>query len=326
MYRKFFKQWGKSTYFYQIYLDIAAMKNYTILSPYLVVIAGFFAASCIFTTSQPEGRSDIFDNAPLKSTFPAGRIDEASGLAGSRAIKGYLWTHNDSGNPAELFLLSEDGKDLRSYGIGGIENRDWEDIAVGPGPNEGVSYVYIGDIGNNNANPSVTTYTLYRVPELKDLNAGFDANSVARISYKYPDGPHDAETLLSDPITKDIFIVSKELDGANLYRLPFPQSEAGVSTAELVGKVSTVTFATGGDIVADGKEIVVRNYGNIYYWKRKDGETVGQTLTRAPSKTLPYELEPQGEAVCFGTDMEGYYTLSERREGIAITLNYYKRK
>lgn len=302
------------------------MKNYTTLSPYLVLIAGFFAASCIFTNANPEDRSDTFDNAPQKSTFPSGRIDEASGLAGSRTIKGYLWTHNDSGNPAELFLMSQDGTDFRNYGIGGVENRDWEDIAVGPGPANGVSYVYIGDIGNNNANPSVTSYTIFRVPELTDLNAGFDAGSVARITFAYPDGPHDAETLLSDPTTKDLFIVSKELDGANLYRLPFPQSGTGVITAELVGKVPTVTFATGGDIVADGKEIVVRNYGTIYYWKRKDGETVGQTLTQSPAKTLPYELEPQGEAVCFGADMEGYYTLSERREGIAITLNYFKRK
>ena len=30
----------------------------------------------------------------------------------------------------------------------GINQHDWEDITLGPGPN-GIDYIYIGDIGNN---------------------------------------------------------------------------------------------------------------------------------------------------------------------------------
>ena len=40
---------------------------------------------------------------------------------------------------------------------------DWEDIAVGPGPEPGVSYVYIGDIGDNLRLRS--TISLLRFPE-----------------------------------------------------------------------------------------------------------------------------------------------------------------
>jgi len=320
-----FKMCAKSTYFYQIYLDLATMKNYTIPSVYLFLITGFITCSCEFFSPNKD-RSDVFEDVPTRVDFPSGRIDEASGLADSRTIRGYLWVHNDSGNPAELFLLSHDGKDLRSYPTPGMENRDWEDISIGPGPTTGVSYVYVADFGNNNANPDVTTYTIYRVPELRSLNAGFEASTVETIKYRYPDGPHDAETLLVDPKTKDIFIVSKDFTGASLYRLPFPQATNEVITAELAGPVPGVVLATGGDVSADGREVIVRTYSNVYYWKRIDKETIGQMLTQKPLKTLPYQLEPQGEAVSFDADMNGYFTLSEKRQGLPVTLNYYKRK
>jgi hypothetical protein len=301
------------------------MKNSTLSPALFLLILGFVACGCDILTVEGE-KSDVFENTPTRFPFASGRIDEASGLAASQTLKGYLWTHNDSGNAAELFLLSQDGKDLRSYSTPGIENRDWEDIAVGPGPADGVSYVYVADFGNNGANPDVPVYTIYRLPEPRSLNAGFEAGSVGRISYRYPDGPHDAEALLVDPQTKDIFIVSKGFEGAKLYRLPFPQAENSVITAEGMGSVPGVVLATGSDMTADGKEIIVRTYSDLYYWRRGKKETVGQTLSRKPLKTLPYELEPQGEGVGFDADMNGYYTLSELRQGLPVTLNYYKRK
>ena len=33
--------------------------------------------------------------------------------------------------------------------IAGADNCDWEDIAVGPGPDPQKTYIYIGDIGGN---------------------------------------------------------------------------------------------------------------------------------------------------------------------------------
>lgn len=301
------------------------MKNYTISPVYLLVIVGFVTCSCDFFTVNKE-RNDTFEVNAQRISFPSGRVDEASGVAASQTLGGYLWIHNDSGNPAELFLLSLDGKDLRSYATPGMDNRDWEDIAVGPGPVDGVSYIYVGDTGNNNANPDVTVQTIYRIPELKSLDAGFEGGSVGRIMYRYPDGPHDAEALLVDPKTKDIFIISKEFDGATLFRLPFPQTENNVITAEMIGKLPGIVLATGGDIAADGKEVVVRTYADVFYWKRGNKENIAQVLARQPLKTLPSQLEPQGEAICFDKEMKGYYTMSERRDGMDVTLNYFKRR
>lgn len=274
----------------------------------------------------PGEKSQDFQIVPKRFPVAPGLMDEASGLADSRTISGYLWTHEDAGSPAELFLLSHDGRDVRRYALPGVRNIDWEDIAVGGGPEKDVSYLYVGDIGNNDANPVFDTHMIYRMPELKKLDEGFSPDKIAQIRFRYPEGTPDAETLLLDPITKDLFVITKELEGARLYRLPYPQATEGTMTAELIGNVPALLLATGGDISADGQEILIRNYTNIYYWKRKAGESIGQTLMRAADKPVPYSLEPQGEAVCFDREMNGYYTLSEKRNAASVSLQYFGRK
>ena len=278
------------------------------------------------TPNPGGGKSDQFAAVPDRFPVAPELVDEASGLADSRTIAGYLWTHEDAGSAAELFLISHDGKDVRRYAVPGITNIDWEDIAVGGGAEQGVSFLYVGDIGNNDASPALGTHTIYRMPELNNLDENFKADKIVKIRYRYPDSTPDAETLLLDPVTNDLFVITKELESARLYRLPYPQSFEGTITAELIGNIPALLLATGGDISADGQEILVRNYTNIYYWKRKAGETIGQTLMREANKPVPYALEPQGEAVCFDRDMQGYYTFSERRNAAGVALQYFGRK
>ena len=40
---------------------------------------------------------------------------------------------------------------------------DFEDITIGAGPEEGVDYIYVGDIGNNNYDRTILY--IYRFPE-----------------------------------------------------------------------------------------------------------------------------------------------------------------
>lgn len=78
-------------------------------------------------------------------------ITEASGLPSSHRNPGVFWTHNDSGDLNRVFALDDHGGHLGTYTIAGTTNRDWEDIATGPGPDPGRSYLFIGEIGDNNA-------------------------------------------------------------------------------------------------------------------------------------------------------------------------------
>jgi hypothetical protein len=295
----------------------------------LVLSSLVFCVTCSCNDPEPapggNGLSDQFESAPEQSPIATGIIDEASGLAASATMPGYLWTIQDSGQPNALYLISKDGKSVKQYNVPGTSNHDWEEVAVGPGPDNGVSYAYIADIGNNNQ-PATATNTIYRIPEINGTDGSFSQNALQKITFSYPDGPRDAEALIVDPVTKDIFVLSKEMQNTNIYRLPFPQSTSDVIVAEKTGSVPGVALATAGSISKDGSEVAVRTYLGVYYWKRSNGDTVGQLLTKSANKTLAVALEPQGEAICFENEGKGFYTLSEKGNAASVTLNFYKRK
>ena len=60
-----------------------------------------------------------------------------------------LWTHNDSGNDAEVYLIDMEAKIRQTFILAGVDNRDWEDISIGPGPDSSKQYLYVADIGDN---------------------------------------------------------------------------------------------------------------------------------------------------------------------------------
>ncbi|MGX7835780.1 hypothetical protein ACWKSR_11580, partial [Campylobacter fetus subsp. venerealis] len=70
--------------------------------------------------------------------------------------------HNDSGGEAAVYLIDMLGNTVGKVELLETKNRDWEDIAVGPGP-DGQSYIYIGEIGDNNAVHK--DISIYRIPE-----------------------------------------------------------------------------------------------------------------------------------------------------------------
>lgn len=264
-------------------------------------------------------------------------INEASGIAVSYRNRSMLWTHNDSGDKARIFLIDSLGRTMMRVNLPGIKNRDWEDITTGPGPDSTKSYVYIGEIGDNDARYEFKY--IYRIEEPVFKGADTVIQAVDSITFVYPDGNRDAETLLVDPLTKDLFIISKREKKVNLYRLPFPQSTTEVITAELA--VAGLDFnrlgeekgyhpryfnqVVGGDISPDGSEILIKDYSSVYYWKRKPNETISEALKRTP-EVLPYAPEARGEGITFSLDGWGYYTLSEEVDGHIPHLVFYRRK
>lgn len=293
------------------------------LLPLAVMHPSPFATFCMLALAacQPTTPSVQFSTEPTMTKVEPGQIDEASGIADSRTMPGALWVEQDSGNPAELALLGYDGKLRGKLAIPNTTNRDWEDMTIGPGPQANTNYLYIAEIGDNNA--QYGQYAVYRLPEPRNLT---DAPSpVERIQFKYPDGARDAETLMLDPQTKDLYIVSKREAKVHLYRLPYPQSTTEVMTAEPLGELP-YTYVTGGGFSSDGSEILLRTYAGVYHWVRTAGQSVADAMQRTTARDLPYRIEPQGEAVCFDRDNKGYFTLSEKASAPNVTLNYYARQ
>ncbi|WP_266368664.1 PE-PGRS family protein [Tellurirhabdus rosea] len=284
-----------------------------------LLLATLLSCEIISPNNNGARLSDRFSAQPEKAPVQPGQVDEASGLVDSRTIEGHMWVQEDSGTPNRLNLLNKNGQVVSRIGLP-FGNRDWEDLAIGPGPQNGVSYLYMADIGDNLAQNGENY--IYRFPEPK--SAGEAVGGADRIAFRYADGPRDAEALLLDPQTRDLYIVTKREEKARLYRLAYPQSTGDVMTAAYMGELP-LTLVTGGSVSADGKEILLRTYVGVQYWQRTDGQSLADALQRSGGKSLSVELEPQGEAIAFERDGKGFYTLSEKGNGMAVSLNFYKR-
>lgn len=254
----------------------------------------------------------LFDSLPvIVAVIPS--IQEASGIADSKKNPGYLWVEEDSGNPPLLTLLKHNGNVQKTVYLKGATNRDWEDIVLS-GTN-----LYIGEIGDNTA--VYTDYAFYVFPE-PDLVV--DTITIfQKISFKYPDGSHDAEAFLVDPSTSDIYIITKRDNPSRIYKLTAPLSTSSSNTAQLVGNLNYngVVSAT---LSADAKEIIVKTYFGLNYYTKNSSDKIEDALQKIP-KAIPYQVEPQGEAVCFANNNTGYFTLSEKGLAADVRLYFYKR-
>ncbi|MCK5741364.1 MAG: hypothetical protein KAH48_04035, partial [Chlorobi bacterium] len=264
-------------------------------------------------------------------------LDEVSGLAASMDNPGVLWTHNDNGSDRRIYAINTSGRILAEYKLKIDNPKDWEDIAVGPGPEEGLSYIYVGDIGDNSGTYKKRSIYRFEEPEVDpdQKYAEFEIKDkhIDIIKFKYPDGARDAEAMMLDPLTKDLYIISKREDNVKVYLISYPQSTDETITMEHVATLPygnegfSGSGVTAADISHDGREIILKQYFQVYYYYRAEGETIASALSK-DFTILPYFPEPQGEAICWAYDASGYYTLSER--GVSIlrrtpVLYYYKR-
>ena len=73
-----------------------------------------------------------FNSGTILGVVRDAKIAEASGCAASRVHPGLLYTLNDSGGKNEIYVLATNGTLVATYDIKGSDNKDWEDLAVGP--------------------------------------------------------------------------------------------------------------------------------------------------------------------------------------------------
>jgi len=270
-----------------------------------------------------------FSGPEITGVVESNLINEASGLAASRKNSGVLWTHNDSGDSPRIFAMNINGAHLVVLNLQNAENYDWEDIAVGPGPVEGEQYLYIGDIGDNSSVRS--SISVYRFQEpLVDQNqpaVTMDITNVDQLIMQYPDNQaYDAETLLLDPVSGDILIVTKNKSGdSKVFRNPSPHAADTLVTlveASAIGLGSSVLYSiTGGDISADGEMIILRSYSNAVILNRDLSAELGNAFSGVKCYIPVNEsLFQQGEAIAFDPDGYGYTTVIE---GSNPSLKHY---
>jgi DNA-binding beta-propeller fold protein YncE len=279
-----------------------------------------FYCLLILVSCAKKEKNSLFESQ--QSVGSAGKkLHEASGLIASISNPGYLWTLNDGKNPSEIYLIDEQAEVVMTCKLKNIVNRDWEDITIGSGPEEGVNYLYVADIGDNDARYPFKI--LYRLKEPVLADKKIEVEQIDTLVFELPGGPRDSETILADPITNGIYIISKREHSVKLYEINFTIDNDTLQAQE-VGELPFNNIVSA-DISQDGSEVLLKNYRDIYYWRRIENESLSNLLQRKPIK-LDYKPEPQGEAIAWKLDGSGFYTLSESVGGAESNLYFYKRK
>ena len=287
----------------------------------------FFALMIVTTVACSQkkaenGDSDRFAKGEKLVEVEDKKMQELSGIAASANNPGMLWTINDSGNSNEVLLVDQKLKIKLICKLKGITNRDWEDITVGPGPEEGKNYVYVGDIGDNMA---LFQYKyVYRFEEpTPGKDESIEITNFDRITFQLPDKKKDTESLMIDPKTKNLYTISKRENPVHVYEIPYPYSTKDTVTARSIAAIP-FTQIVAADFSPDGKELLMKNYENVYYWVIGNND-LKQVLNEKPF-ILNYTQEPQGESITFARDGSGFFTISEIVKGEKSYLYFYKRK
>ncbi|HEV2862036.1 MAG TPA: hypothetical protein VGX48_13590 [Pyrinomonadaceae bacterium] len=247
-------------------------------------------------------------------------VRESSGLVASRRTPGLYWTHNDSGDGPFVFAFDAEGRRRGVWRVEGARAEDWEDIAAGPGPEQGRSYLYAADIGDNGEERSEIIVYRFAEPAINDADAASTKKEPRRtdpaeaLRLTYPDGAHNAEALAVHPSSGDLYVITKELGGAGVYKLAGAGRASGAqkltAVARLKGPGFFGTLVTGADISPDGRRVALCDYANGYELRLPDGAAFDEVWKQQPS-TIPLGPRRQGEAVCYRLDGRALLATSE---------------
>jgi hypothetical protein len=212
--------------------------------------------------------------SPTEFVLEDPRIDESSGLAASRAHPGIFYTHNDMGAKPRVFAVSSETGETEAVLKLGSTSVDWEDIQVTD------SGVWVGDIGGGDSERE--TVTVLTFPEPTSLADGSPKWTEYQLTYE--DGPHNAEALLVDPATDQVYVVTKEAQGGVIYVAPEKLGEGE-------NVLTQVAFAppnvTGGSWAPDGPGFALRNYPRAFIY---------DSLNSRP-RVIELPKSPRGESL-----------------------------
>ena len=115
----------------------------------------------------------------------ANRLEEVSGIAASRQNPHILWMHND-GDAEQLYAVHTSGRVVARVQLP-AQVTDLEDIAIGPGPEHGVDYLYLGDIGDNDEDRDEIRVFRFAEPKLHSGGSiELTAGKIEQLRLTYP--------------------------------------------------------------------------------------------------------------------------------------------
>ncbi len=253
--------------------------------------------------------------APGSTVFQDRRIRESSGLARSIRNAGGVWTHNDSGGSASLFLVDlKSGQTRLVCKLEGIRATDWEDMAAYQ--RAGRAMLVVGDVGSNrnDKRPRLLHFIdeplAGKTPE-KDVR---ETPVWATLEFQFEDGFPDCEALAVDGEAGAVWLTSKVRSGAcGVYRLDVPERAGrSMQTATRVARVE-LPMVTAMDLRADGRRMLLLTYVAVWEFRLPEGRTWPGLLPERPDVILFAPLGKQVEAICYSTRENEFHISAEGR-------------
>ncbi len=259
----------------------------------------------------------------------AADIHESSGLSASEC-QDVLWTHNDAGNAPIVFAMATNGRHLGAWRVTNANNVDWESISTYQDA-KGKCFLFIGDFGDNDETRKERF--IYRIPEpaVSDGTASSTAGSplsteaAEALSFAYPDGPKNAETILVHPKTGDIYVLTKTRRGpSEVHKMKPAFGGSEVLITKKVGEISVpskpVGLLTGGSISPDGKRVMVCDVKSGYELVMPPNASDPDAIWKQTPVRIDLGERKQGEGVSYGRDGISLYASSESKNTPIIKI------
>jgi hypothetical protein len=216
------------------------------------------------------------------------RITESSGLAADPGGSLY-WTVNDSGDRGVAYGIGLDGTVQGTLNFR-AQPEDVEAVAVHG------DELYVADIGDNNGERRSVRVYFFTNPRANGLTVTYQA-----YDFRYPDGKHDAETLLVDESGR-LYIVTKGRK-ARIYEAPANPKRRGVNKLEKVG--SAPSNVTDGTFLPGGERIALLTYNSVQIIDANNYQVV---------VSAPIPDQPQAESLTLSLDQTSLLVGSEGKK------------
>jgi hypothetical protein len=245
-------------------------------------------------------------------------IRESSGICRSVEYPAAYWTHNDSGNGPNVFLLSAEGKTLANVKLKGAVNQDWEDICNAK--IEGEPFILIGDVGDNKARRKFCRLYIFKEPriELGSDSEKIELDSFRCLEFEYDNGPRNCEAIAFDELSQELLLVEKiglrdapAQSGVFAIQLQNSAQEQRLK-ARRIGAVG-IRGATAMSLSPDNNWLVIRNYVNAHLYRRTVGQTWPEALANNQPALVGLPIQRQGESICFTADSKSIIVTSESK-------------
>ncbi|MEV5575715.1 hypothetical protein AB0L06_37240 [Spirillospora sp. NPDC052269] len=216
-----------------------------------VSVAGLVAAVEAPAAAAPNPVPTSTPQASVAFRPSDARLSDPGALVRGIAHPDVWWTLDARRN--RLFAVGDDGKTKASFTVPGT--RGWDTLAVVKGDG-GAGMLYLADLNASGARHD--TLTLYRVPEPARLA---DAALAARkYQVAYPDGAHEAGTIIGDPAEQRLYVVTRSATAASVYALP---AALGSRVVNRLTRVRRLPFGVRGGAFAPDGRVVLRGSGDV---------------------------------------------------------------